>query len=103
MKDCILDYVSEGTNVTYDQLVKRFGAPGQISFTYVNEMETGQLVEEIQISKKTVSIIAAAAVAMVLLWAVRIVISYNDHVKDANGYAVVEIIEYERIELDGGE
>lgn len=102
MANSIRDYVSNGTHVTYEQLKKRFGDPEQIAFTYVNEMETGELVEEIRISKKTVGIIAVTAVVMVLLWTVRLVISYTDHEKNVNGYAVVEIIEVERKLVDEG-
>lgn len=98
----VRDYVSDDVNVTYEQLKKRFGNPKQVAFTYVNEMETGELVEEIRNSKKTVGIIVVTAVVMVLLWSVRLVISYSDHEKDVNGYAVVEIIEVERKLIDEG-
>ena len=76
--------------------MERFGEPKQVAFIYVNEMEPDELVEEIRVSKKTVSIITVTAVVMVLLWMARLVISYTDHEKDANGYAVVEVIEVER-------
>lgn len=102
MASSIRDYVFEGTRVTYDQLQNRFGDPKRVAFTYVSEMETGELFEEIRIRKKAVSIIMVSALAMVLLWTGLIVISYNDHAKNANGYAVVEIIEVERVLIDEG-
>lgn len=98
----IRDYVSDESRASYKQLVERFGEPKQVSFTYVNEMETDELVEEIRISKKTVGIITLTAVVVVLLWTARLVISYTDHEKDVNGYAVVEIIEVERKLIDEG-
>ena len=103
MKSCILDYVFDSGDITYDKLLKRFGVPDQVAFTYVNEMETVELVQEIKVGKKVVSIILATAVIMVLIWTVVVGICYNDHVNDSDGYSVVEIIEYERIELDGGD
>ena len=102
MAVAILDYVSDESRASYKQLVERFGEPKQIALTYVNEMETGELVEEIRISKKAVGIITVTAAVMVLLWTVRLVISYTDHEKDVNGYAVVEIIEVERKLIDEG-
>lgn len=66
-------------------------------------METDELIQEIKVSKKIVNIVLATAVIMVLIWTVKTAISYIDHVKDANGYAIVEIIEYERIELEDDE
>lgn len=103
LKHCILDYVSDSGDITYDKLLKRFGKPKQVAFTYVNEMETDELIQEIKVSKKIVNIVLATAVIMVLIWTVKTAISYIDHVKDANGYAIVEIIEYERIELEDDE
>lgn len=103
LKHCILDYVSDSGDITYDKLLKRFGKPKQAAFTYVNEMETDELIQEIKVSKKIVNIVLATAVIMVLIWTVKTAISYIDHVKDANGYAIVEIIEYERIELEDDE
>lgn len=98
----IRDYVSDESRVSYKQLVERFGEPKQVAFIYVNEMEPDELVEEIRVSKKTVSIIMVAAVMMVLLWTVSLMISYTDHEKNVNGYAVVEIIEVERKLIDEG-
>lgn len=103
MAKSIREYVSNGAHVTYDQLKKRFGDPEHIAFTYVNEMETDEVVEEIRISKKTVNIIMVAAVMMVLLWTISLMISYCDHEKNVNGYAVVEIIEVERKLMEEGE
>lgn len=99
----IRDYVSEGADVTYGQLAKRFGEPKQIGFIYVNEMETDELISEMNIRKRTVRIIAAAAFIMVVMWAAIVGICYFEHTKDINGYAVVEVFVVERKLINEGE
>ncbi|MBR1972220.1 MAG: hypothetical protein IKA16_02140 [Oscillospiraceae bacterium] len=100
MRGSIRDYVSEGANVSFEQLVNRFGEPKQIAATYVNEMEAGEVLEELKSNRKILFTVGAAMAAAVILWAGWIVASYMDHVKDMNGYAVVEIIEVERKQID---
>lgn len=102
MASSIRDYVSEGACLTYEQLVSRFGDPKQVAYTYVNEMETDELVQEIKAGKKIVKIAAITVAVMILIWAVITVVSYNDHAVDANGYAIVEIIEVDRKLIDEG-
>ena len=100
MRGSIRDYVSEGANVSFEQLVNRFGEPKQIAATYVKEMEAGEVLEELKSNRKILFTVGAAMAAAVILWAGWIVASYMDHVKDMNGYAVVEIIEVERKQID---
>lgn len=100
MRGSIRDYVSEGATVRYEGLVNRFGEPKQIAATYVNEMETGEVLEELKSNRKILFTVGATMAAAVILWAGWIVVSYMDHVKDVNGYAVVEIIEVERKQID---
>lgn len=100
MARSIRDYISEGSCITYEQLVSRFGDPKRIAFTYVNELETDEIITEINISRKKVRILAITALVVIFMWAVVVGVSYYDHKKDANGYAVIEIIEYERIEME---
>lgn len=97
------DYVSEGADVTYGQLVKRFGEPEQVGFTYVNEMETDELISEMNIRKRMVRILAAAAFIMIAMWAAIVGICYYDHTKDINGYAVVEVFVVERKPVNEGD
>lgn len=100
MRASIRDYVSEGATVRYEGLVNRFGDPKQIAATYVDEMEVGELLETLKSNRKILFTVGAAIAAAVILWTGWIVVSYMDHVKDVNGYAVVEIIEVERKQIN---
>lgn len=103
MENSIRDYVSEEVYVTFDQLKNRFGEPKQIALTYINEMEARRLSKELKKEKVIVNTVIVTAIVIVTLWAGMVVTSYIDHRKNANGYAIVEIIEVNNIVTDGGE
>ena len=101
MASSIRDYVSEGSDISYEQLKARFGEPKQIASTYVMDMEAEDLLESLQ-TKRIVVAVATAIIVTAGIWLVTIVDAYVNHKKDMAGYAVVEVIEYERIEIDEG-
>ena len=103
MESSIRDYVSEDAYVTLDQLKNRFGEPKQIALTYINEMEAHKLSKELKKEKSIVYTVIVTAIVIVALWAGMVVTSYIDHRKNANGYAIVEIIEIDNKVTDGGE
>lgn len=102
MARSIRDYVSEGACLTYEQLVSRFGAPKQIAFTYVNELETDELVKELSNNKRVVTVAAVTASILVMLWVGYLGYCYSSYEKNINGYMTVEIIEVERKLIDEG-
>ena len=102
MERSIRDYVSEGTAVSYRKIKERFGEPEQIAFVYANEMTTDEILENVKSGEKIVEIALVTAAITVLMCGIHIVVSYLDYDRDSNGYAVVEIIEYERVVVDEG-
>lgn len=100
MARSIRDYVSEGADVSYELLKARFGEPKQIAFTYVNELETDALVKELSNNKRIYTVAVVTASILVMLWVAYLGYCYSSYEKNINGYMTVEIIEYERVELD---
>ena len=76
--------------------MKRFGTPKAIASDYISEMEVEMLVEHLNKTQMTFRIMIISAVIALTMLGSCIVLSYIDHVKDTNGYMVVEIIEVER-------
>ena len=99
LKHCILDYASDSGGITYDKLLKRFGEPKQIASNYVMEMEAEELLNSLQ-TRRIIAAVAMVVFVTAGIWRFTIVESYVNHKKDMAGYAIVEIIEYERIELE---
>ena len=97
----VREYLMENPEAFYEGLTERFGAPQQIAATYVEEMGTDELLLDLRIRRRIIGIVAAAAIAVVILWAGTITAAYLDHVNDVNGYLVVDkvtIIERNEIE-----
>lgn len=90
MQSSIRDYVSEGTDIGYSQLKKRFGEPKQIASDYVNEMEPEALARELRNKKEIMGIMVASAVLALALWAGYLTYCYVDFADSINGRQVVE-------------
>lgn len=103
IENTVLEYLIENPETSYEELTEQFGVPQQIAASYVEEMGTNELLRDLRIRRRIIGTIAAAAIAVVVLWAGLVAASYVDHVKDVNGYATVEIIEIESSEYyEGG-
>lgn len=102
MKCIVRDYVTENPNADYQAIVKRFGVPRKIAESYVEELETGELLRELQIRKKILWVTLIAIVATATVWSAFTAAAYLDHFADKRGYATVEVIEVERTITDGG-
>ncbi len=103
INEIIGGYLEENADPSYDGLTARFGTPKQIVTSCLEEMDTGELIQKLKIKRKIVSIVAAAAVAVVVLWAAVVSIAYIEHKKDGDGYFVESdpIVIY-REEANGG-
>lgn len=86
------DYLAENPNGDYAALVARFGTPQQIASAYVDEMETPELLHSLRIRRRVVAIVSAAALAVVILWAGVVAVSFAYNVMNDNGFYVEEII-----------
>lgn len=102
IKHSIQDYLSDGEELHYSQIKKRFGEPRQIALSYVESMETDELTKGLQISKKIVGIITVAVILAIVIWGGCVAMAYIDHCNNQNGYATVEVIELERTIIDAG-
>lgn len=93
METSVRDYASKNPEADYSEITARFGTPQQIASSYVDEMETTDLIQELRVRKKIVGIVALIAVIIVALWINLVVVSYADHAKNTHGYAMVDVIE----------
>lgn len=99
----IAEYLSEEPGADYNKLLARFGTPQQIAASYVDEMETGELLRDLRIRRKIVGILTAVAATVVILWLGVVSIALIGHNEQMNGHIVSTIDEVERIPLDKGE
>ena len=88
INETIGEYLEENPDSQYEDLTARFGTPKQIVSSYVEEMDTPELIKKLNVRRKIVGIVTAAAVAVVILWAGVVSIIYIENKKDGDGYFV---------------
>lgn len=96
----LLDFLSEDPDAEYPALVARFGTPQQIASTYVDEAETGELLQTLRIRRKVVKVVCITCAAVIVLWLGVVGLAYLDALNHSHGYEVekIDIIEYSQIE-----
>lgn len=96
IEQSMAQFLSENPEASYEALAERFGSPRQIAATYVDEMGTDELLRDLRVRRRVVGTVAAAALAVVILWAGVVMIALIDSHKNINGngvYGGVSIIE----------
>lgn len=94
----VRDFVTRNPYADYDAIVTRFGTPQQITASYLEDMDTQELAQHLKIRKKIITIVGAAALAIVLLWACVVSFALVEHFGRTNGYfgeTVIAITERE--------
>lgn len=88
-------YVAEGGDAA--ALEQRFGTPQQMAFSYVDEMPTADLLAELHIRRRLVTVTAIAlAAALAVYIAVLVWQAYLIH-DSLNGWTETYVVEYENI------
>ncbi len=98
----VADYALECPKPDYDAIVARFGTPQQIAATYVDEMETAELLDHLRIRRIIVRIISVTAAIFVAIWLGVVTMAATSHYEQMDGYIDVEVAVEERTELKGG-
>ena len=77
---------SNEEELSYDQVIERYGSPQQIASAYVDEMGTEELLKDLRIKRKIVRVISASCVIALAMWLGCIAAALvNDYHAD-NGY-----------------
>ncbi len=83
--------------MSYAHIVERFGSPKQIVSSYISEMETSELLNQMRIRKKMVQIFSIVALFVLALWAGAVTSALIRHTKADNGYIIERIENVEEI------
>lgn len=89
IKNVLDDYLAEHPDADFAELSHRFGLPKQIAASYVEDMDTEELLRNLRIRRRIVGIVTCAALIVITLWAgtVTYVIIHNERL--AHGYGVL--------------
>lgn len=102
VESSVRDFVIENSGADYNAIVSRFETPTQIAESNIAEMDTAELLGNLQIHRRIVVIILAAATLLVMVRFGFRLAAYLEYYKKVNGYAVVEVIEIDPTEKNEG-
>ncbi len=102
VESSVRDFVIENSGADYNAIVSRFGTTTQIAESNIAEMDTAELLGNLQIHRRIVVIILAAATLLVMVRFGFRLAAYLEYYKKVNGYAVVEVIEIDPTEKNEG-
>lgn len=88
ISDNVAHYLSDAPTATYSDIEQRFGTPKQIAVTYINEMDTADLLENLRIKRKVSTAIIGTCLLLVAIWALAVSIALIDAVLTTHGYYV---------------
>lgn len=89
------DMLEQNPDIAYEEIASRLGSPNQIAAACLEELEPADVVKMLRAKKKIVRTVAAAALAVVLLWAGVVFAAYVKFNIGMNGFIVesgVEVI-----------
>lgn len=102
VESSVRDFVAEHPGADYAAIVSHFGTPTQIAESNIAEMDTAELLGNLQIHRRIVVIILAAATLLVMVRFGFRLAAYLEYYKKVNGYAAVEVIEIDPTEKNEG-
>ena len=92
IEDSLLSWAQENPNCDYPDIEARFGKPEKIAADYVDNLGTAELLKNLHIKKKIVTVVTAVAVTIALIWAVSVAIVTVDAMLNTHyGYIVNEL------------
>lgn len=101
-KKIILDQVQNNLNqfvgldptADYGSIVRRFGQPQQIAATYVDEMDTAALLNQLRIRRRILGTISFAVAVAIVIWLVTAGLVYMEGAKHVTGIIESSIVDF---------
>lgn len=95
IEDNLDHFLDENPNVDYQAIVDRFGTPEKIAATYVDEMDTPELLSNLRIKRKIVQIVVSAAAVAVAIWLGVAAVAFAISIESVDGEINTSIDVYE--------
>ena len=92
-------YLAENPDADFRDIQTRFGTPHAIANSYVEQLETGDVIKKLDVRKTIVLAVCSALLVALLLWLTGIIIALvNDYNSSHGHFEADPIIESEVIE-----
>ena len=96
----VRDYASRNPDADYSEIAARFGSPQQIASSYVDEMGTVELLQNLRIRRNIERIVAIIAAMAVVLWLGAVTFAYLYNTDVTNGYYEIAIAEETMVPIE---
>ena len=88
ISDNVAHYLSDAQTAKYSDIEQRFGTPKQIATTYINEMDTSDLLENLRVKRKITTAIISTCLVLIAIWGIAVTIALIDAIIVTHGYGV---------------
>lgn len=103
MENSVQNYASESSELSYKELITRFGTPKQIAECYIAEMDVSELRNTLKTGNRVLNLLVVVATLALFIWLGFVALAYYDVFKYENGYSTIEIEEIEQTQdTEGG-
>lgn len=92
IEDSLLSWAQENPNCDYPDIEARFGKPEKIAADYVDNLGTAELLKNLHIKKKIVTVVTAVAVTIALIWAIGVTVATVDHMIETHNRRIVTTV-----------
>ena len=86
IKGMIKDAVVDEPELSYEMLVERFGTPQQIAASYVDELDTPELLKKLRLRNMIFAVVCATAAIILAIWVGVVTTATLSHYNSMNGY-----------------
>lgn len=92
LRERITEAVEPYSGLGYDEICEKLGKPETLAATYVEEMDTAELLKKLNLRKRVFTVIAAVALAVFVSWAVAVTYVLIDYQisKDSQNILVID-------------
>lgn len=95
LREDISLFSQDQPNPSFDDLLQRFGTPQQIASAFVDEMGSMELLRDLRVRRRVITIAIVAAMTVILIWAIAVGIALIDEQNSSGGgiSSIISIIQ----------
>ena len=93
LRDSVAAYIDDNPDAEYQAIVERFGLPQVIAATYIEELDSRELLGNLRVKRRIVSIVSVVACLVVFIWLGITTVALISDTHQADGYYITHIDE----------
>lgn len=91
IKNSVALFLADNPDSDYDSIATRFGNPKVVAASLVEEMQSVEILQELQIKRRIMAAVFTAVSMIVVIWLAVAGVAYIQYVDEYNGYFNVSV------------